>query len=364
MPTGASIEESMYDLGLLGDATEFHAPIDVAQSDAIVLSNALRQMLVIRGVEEIIADGVKENLIRCPCHLAIGQEACAVGVSLSLTPIDRCFGAHRSHGHFLALGGNPRGLFAEVLGKETGVSRGMGGSMHLIDRSIGLYGTVPIVGATIPIAVGAALASRMDNDGSVAVSFFGDGATEEGVFHESMNLASVLRAPVLFVCENNFFSSHLRIELRQPHDSIARFADVHRMPSRQVDGNDLVAVWKAADELLGPMRRHGGPAFLELVTYRWRGHVGWRDDEDVGVERKHDLPEWKLRDPISRLASGLDEAGYLSQNDVDQMIAEVQQELRDAWKDALGDRSPGPEALLERVYAADVERHVRRPGIQ
>jgi TPP-dependent pyruvate/acetoin dehydrogenase alpha subunit len=360
MLTGHEVSERRtHDLGSLADAAAFHDPIEIEQREPEVLLTALRRMLVIRRVEEIIADGVKDGIIRCPCHLAIGQEACAVGIALVLTPLDRCFGAHRSHGHFLALGGNARGLFAEVLGRDTGVSRGMGGSMHLVDRSVGLYGTVPIVSATIPIAVGAGLASKMDKDGSIAVSFFGDGATEEGVFHESMNLASVLRAPVLFVCENNLFSSHLRIGLRQPHDSTARFADAHKMPSRRVDGNDLLAVWTAAGELVTPMRESGGPAFIELVTYRWRGHVGWRDDEDVGVARKHDLPEWKRRDPIGRFATGLFSAGFLSEDELARMNKEIDDELRNDWDSALKDPTPEPSALLDRVYAHDATKEHR-----
>jgi pyruvate dehydrogenase E1 component alpha subunit len=191
---------------------------------------------------------------------------------------------------------------AEVQGKQTGASRGMGGSMHLIDRERGLYGTVPIVGGTIPIAVGAALAAKKDGKGAVAVSFFGDGATEEGVFHESVNLAAVLGLPVLFLCENNLFSSHLHIDARQPSDSVARFAEANRVPWQLVDGNDIVGCTNAVAEAVEPMRSGGGPRFIEAVTYRWRGHVGPREDEDVGVRRGEDLPLWKKRDPIRRLA--------------------------------------------------------------
>ena len=277
-------------LGALADSRHFHAPLALDESDVADAAMALRTMLRIRRAEERIADNVATGVIRCPCHLAIGQEAAAVGVARQLRTTDRAFGAHRSHAHFLAMGGSLEGLFAEVLGRDTGVSRGMGGSMHIRAQEVGFYGSVPIVGATIPIAVGAGLAAKMDRKGDVAVAFFGDGATEEGSFHESMNMAAVMGLPVLFVCENNLFASHLHISLRQPRDRIARFAEAHGVDSATVDGNDVVAVRRALE---APMRTwragRGGPFFLEAVTYRWRGHVGHREDLDVGVSRKDDL---------------------------------------------------------------------------
>lgn len=279
---------------------------------------------------------------------------------MQLTSTDRVFGAHRSHGHYLALGGSVYGLFAEVLGRQTGVSRGMGGSMHLIDRSIGLYGTVPIVGATIPIATGAALASKLQGDRSVAVSFFGDGATEEGGFHESMNMAAIMKLPVLFVCENNLFSSHLHIALRQPTSSTSRFAIAHGIQHRLLDGNDVVAVAQATRELLADMRDGAGPAFLELVTYRWRGHVGWRDDEDVGVSRGADLPAWKSRDPIARLVEGMRTAGLLTSDALAAEHAAVETIVSAAWQQAQADPFPDENATLARVFATDSGRQEGR----
>ena len=277
-------------LGPLADSAALHGPLQFLDGDdAASFVPAVARMLRIRLTEEKIGEGVADGTIKCPCHLAIGQEAAALGVALHLRKTDRAFGAHRSHAHFLAMGGSLHGLFAEVLGKDTGVSRGMGGSMHLLAREDGFFGSVPIVGATIPIAVGAGLAAKMDGTGDIAVSFFGDGATEEGAFHESMNLARVLDAPVLFACENNMYSSHLHIDLRQPSNSVARYATAHGVPSIVVDGNDVVAVARAVGEALVTMRAGGGPFMIECVTYRWRGHVGHREDEDVGVLRKHDL---------------------------------------------------------------------------
>jgi TPP-dependent pyruvate/acetoin dehydrogenase alpha subunit len=253
-------------------------------------------------------------------------------------------------------------LMAEIQGRDTGASRGMGGSMHLLDLAHGLYGTVPIVGATIPIAVGAGLAAKMEAKGDIAVSFFGDGATEEGVFHESANLAAVLQAPVLFVCENNMFSSHLHISLRQPSDSVSRYAEAHRIPSVCVDGNDLLAVERATAAAVAGLREGGGPQFLELVTYRWRGHVGPREDEDVGVKRKEDLSLWKRRDPIRRLADSLIAAGAVSEGALAEIWSEVRAEVDAAWAQAARDPYPEPGALLSRVYARSSPARPKRRG--
>jgi pyruvate dehydrogenase E1 component alpha subunit len=190
----------------------------------------------------------------------------------------------------------------------------------------------------------------MDGKGDIAVSYFGDGATEEGVFHESMNLAATLRLPVLFVCENNLFSSHLHISLRQPRDSVSRYATAHDIPAVRVDGNDVVAVAAAADDAIERMRREPGPAFIEAVTYRWRGHVGPRDDEDVGVRRKDDLVVWRKRDPVQRLYVALREAGDADSASLELIEREVLAEVAAAWAQAEQDPFPPPEALLSRVY--------------
>jgi pyruvate dehydrogenase E1 component alpha subunit len=232
----------------------------------------------------------------------------------------------------------------------------MGGSMHLIDIPNGLFGTVPIVGATIPIAVGAGIAAKMDGNSDMAVSFFGDGATEEGVFHESMNLAAVMKAPVLFVCENNFFSSHLHIGLRQPDSSVCRYAEAHRIGWARADGNDLAAVRAVTREAVEAIRAGEGPRFLELVTYRWRGHVGHREDEDVGVKRKDDLARWKLRDPISRLAVALEAGGALDRQTHKEYWATAHTVVEDAWAAATHDGYPPAKALLSRVYSGTMAK--------
>jgi pyruvate dehydrogenase E1 component alpha subunit len=288
------------DLGKLANSESLHEPIALGDMDRSLLVKQLRTMALIRLAEEKIGDEVAAGKIKCPCHLAIGQEAIPVAVSAHLRTSDHVFGTHRSHGHFLAQGGTVAELFAEVLGKVTGCSRGFGGSMHLYKQSTGFWGSVPIVSATVSLAVGAALAAKMRGQGDVGVAYFGDGAMEEGSVHESLNFATVYKTPMLFVVENNLFSSHLHIQLRQKYNSVARYAAANGMAWEVVDGNDPVALHKASQKLVERARSGEGPGFLEAVTYRWRGHVGPREDEDVGVQRKDDLARWKLRDPIRR----------------------------------------------------------------
>jgi pyruvate dehydrogenase E1 component alpha subunit len=337
-------------LGELAEPTALHAPLDILGSSGDLLKECLRKMLLIRRTEEEIGDRVATGEIVGPAHLAIGQEAVAVGVSQHLRSSDRVFGCHRSHSHYLALGGDVYALLAELLGKEDGCSRGMGGSMHLYAASEGLLGTVPIVSGTISLAVGAALAAKKDGKGDVAVAWFGDGATEEGAFHESLNLAAAWELPVLFVCENNLFSSHMHIELRQPTNKVARFAEANCLSTATVDGNDVVKVASIAEEMINHARDGNGPAFLEAITYRWRGHVGHREDQDVGVDRDGTLDEWKKRDPIQRLADALIEAGELTPSALEHLDAGISEEIAQGWKKAIAAAFPADEALLDSVY--------------
>lgn len=338
-------------LGSIADS-DYQAPaVDVAAFERQTLLGFLRDMLRIRFAEEAVATLVETGLARAPCHLGIGQEAIAVGVSHSLRKTDRVFGGHRSHSHYLALGGSVYQLLAEVLGKRDGTSKGMGGSMHLFGQDIGFYGSVPLVGATISIAVGAAIAARMDGTGDISVAYFGDGATEEGVFHESMNLAATFGWPVLFVCENNLFSSHLHIGLRQPTDRIGRYGEAHCVATRTVDGNDVTAMALAARELVAAMRQGQGPALLEAVTYRHRGHVGANADIDVGVQRKReDIEKWVRRDPIDRLVAAMRLSKQIDDAEYAQLQATLRQEVTDATARAEAAEYPPVSALLDLVY--------------
>ncbi len=316
----------------------------------------LERMLLIRRAEEAVAELVTSGEARCPCHLAVGQEACAVGVADAFRAGDRAFGAHRSHGHYLALGGDLDAMFAEILGKASGCSGGMGGSMHLVSPENGLLGTVPIVGATIPMAVGAALAAKLEGSGALAVSFFGDGATEEGVFHESMNLAATFTLPVIFVCENNLFSSHLHIALRQPSNCVARYALAHRVAYEILDGNDVCAVSGAASRAAVRARAGEGPTFLELVTYRWRGHVGPSEDIDVGVKRGEELKFWKQRDPLRRLSEAMIAAEMITAGEIDAMNEAAAARVQEAVGRARSAPYPPPSLVDECLY--DSSHHV------
>jgi len=255
-------------------------------------------MLRIRRAEEAIAEMVEHGEVRCPCHLSIGQEAVPAGVCAALRPGDTVWGGHRSHGHYLAQGGSLEGLFAEVLGKTTGCAGGRGGSMHLIAAEQGIPGTVPIVAGTIPLAAGAALAYKLRGEARVAVAFFGDGALEEGSVHETLNLAALYKLPMLFICENNLYSSHLHWSERRAADNLDQAGAFHSVPGTRVDGNDVEEVYDATRRAVALARSGAGPSFLECRTFRWRGHVGASADEDVGVRRRGELAAWLERDPI------------------------------------------------------------------
>ena len=325
--------------------------LDISSISPKELIEQLKAMVRIRQAEIKIAEMRKEGHIGGPVHLGAGQEAIAVGISAHLRKSDRIFSAHRSHAHLLALGSDVRKLFAELLGKSTGLTHGMGGSMHLWDQSNGFYGSVPIVAGTVPLAVGAGLAAKMQKSGDIAVAYFGDGAAEEGVVQESLNLASQLGVPVLFVCENNFFSSHMHISQRQPIQSVARFAEANNIVNEVVDGNNVIAVGAAASKLIAESRKSNVPVFLEVVTFRHYGHVDWREDIDVGVNRSaSEVEKWKSRDPIERLKNALVKNNLLNQDDLKNIYQDIDSEIERAWSTADSDPFPVTEDLLRTVY--------------
>lgn len=346
------MDEIPYSLHHLSSPSSKPTPCAAGEFDVDDLLEYCRQMLVIRCVEDKIAYGRKHGLIKGPVHLGVGQEAIPVGISKFLSPHDFVFGAHRSHGHLLALGSDIFGLFSEVLGRETGLSRGMGGSMHLIDQSVGFYGSVPIVAGTVSLAVGAAMASRLSYSNAISVAYFGDGACEEGVIHESLNLAALNKEPILFVVENNLFSSHMHISQRQPLESTSRFAASHNIPYMVLDGNNVVEVASAAKKLVAKARHGDGPAFIEAVTYRWYGHVDWRDDIDVGVNRSaQDLRMWREKDPILRLKNLLIEISALNDDSYASIVSAIVSIVDAAWERALSAPFPSDDSITKYVYS-------------
>ena len=313
------------------------------------LRNLYYQMVKIRIAEEQIAELLNNSEINCPTHLYTGQEAIAVGFCFPLRSTDYVFGNHRSHGHYLAKGGNLKAMMAELFGKETGCSHGRGGSMHIIDKQAGVLGTVPIVAGTIPLAVGTGLSAKLQSQSNVSVAFFGDGAVEEGTFHESMNFASLMKLPTIFVCENNFYSSHLNLLERRAKDNIIESSTLHGMPGHIVDGNNVFDVLEATKTAVRRARRGGGPSFIECRTYRWHGHVGPSWDMDVGVKRKSELEVWRKKDPLlivkrALLSQGLTETAFDSINQTAE--AEVASAIAFAKTEPL----PPKEQLLDNVF--------------
>jgi acetoin:2,6-dichlorophenolindophenol oxidoreductase subunit alpha len=308
-------------------------------------------MVRMRLFEERVAQLVEAHEIRTPCHLYIGQEAIATGVCAVLDALDYVWGGHRSHGHYLAKGGSLRAMMAELFGRATGCSGGRGGSMHLVAPEVGILGTVPLVAATIPLAVGAGLAAKLRRDGRVSVAFFGDGATEEGHFHESLNLAALFRLPVVFVCENNFYASHLQLFERRVADNILTAADLAGAAGTRLDGNDVEAVRAAAQEAVERARRGAGPTLLECRTYRWRGHVGPSWDTDVGVKRKDELQDWLPKDPIARTRIRLLEAG-ISEDECREIDRTAGAEVEDAVCFARESPYPDESDMTKHVWAA------------
>lgn len=283
-------------------------------------------MLKIRKVEEKIIALYSEQEIRCPVHLYIGEEAIAAGVCAALRKDDAIFTNHRSHGHYLAMGGNLKKFFAELYGKETGCSRGWGGSMHLIDREAGIWGGSAIVGGGIPLAAGAALSFKLKEENRIAVSFFGDGAVEEGTFHESLNFASLRKLPVIFVCENNLYASQTGLSRRESNPEIYKKAAAYNMPGERVDGTDAVAVYLAAE----CARCGGGPALIEAVAYRWKKHVGPEDDYAMGYRTKGELDAWKEKCPVKKMKERLLGDKILSEADFELMNVGLEREINEA----------------------------------
>jgi pyruvate dehydrogenase E1 component alpha subunit len=307
-------------------------------------------MVRIRKLEEKIATLISQGEIVCPCHLYTGEEAVATGVCAALKKEDWVFSTHRSHGHYIAKGGDMKALMAELYGKVGGASRGRGGSMHLASPDVGLPGSSAIVAGTIPVAVGAALAFSIKKKKSVSVAFFGDGALGEGVLYESFNYASLKKLPVVFVCENNFYSTHMPVTAFLANTDIYRKAEMFNMPGAVVDGNDVLEVFTAAKKAVEGARRGNGPALLECRTYRWRGHVGPSYDLDKGLRTREELSQWMRRCPVKALEKLLLEQGLVSATDRTKLLSDVRREVEEALNYARQSPYPKPGEITSNVF--------------
>ena len=317
------------------------------------LLGLFREMLRIRLVEEEIAAiyPIEEQEMRCPVHLSTGQEAVAVGVSAVLRREDQVVSNHRCHAHYLAKVGDLKAMLAELYGKAAGCCGGRGGSMHLFGSDAGMLLSLPIVGSSIPIGVGAALAFKQEARDNVCVVYLGDAALEEGVFHESANFAAVREVPAVFVCENNLYSVYTHLDERQPPRPLVEMGRAHGLPSCHVDGNDVRAVARAAAEAIDHARRGGGPSFIQADTYRWREHCGPSYDNDLGYRSEAEFEAWRERDPIARLRRRLTEDGVLDAGQEAEITAALAEEIAEAFAFAKAAPLPEPESAGEGVYA-------------
>jgi len=316
--------------------------------DPQLAARVVGKMWRIRLFEEAVDELFARGLMHGTMHLSIGQEASATGVCLAMREGDHLTSTHRGHGHCIANGADLNRMMAELLAKESGYCRGRGGSMHIADVAMGNLGANGIVGGGIPIAAGAALGLRMQGKDAVVVSFFGDGATNEGAFHEGLNLAAVWDLPVVFVCENNKYGMSMSTSLSTRVDNLAARGAAYGIPGVSVDGNNVQEVYEAATQAIERARSGDGPTLLEAVTYRWKGHS--KSDKNL-YRTREEIAEWKERDPIAAFLASVTEAQSLDK----EALAAIAQDAKEAVRESVrtGNAAPNSRAdeLLSAVYA-------------
>jgi TPP-dependent pyruvate/acetoin dehydrogenase alpha subunit len=303
----------------------------------------LFEMVRIRTYEETIAHRYHENKMRCPTHLSTGQEGVPAVMSCLLTRQDLAVSTHRPHAHYLSKGGDGRRFIAELYGKATGCAAGKGGSMHLIDLSVGFKGSTAIVGNTIPVGVGLALAQKLDESQNLTCIYLGDAAVEEGCFYEAANFAALKKLPVLFACENNQYSVYTHLNNRQPNNR--RIYEMIRglgIESTLTNGNDVVAAYHVTKQAIESVRRGHGPQFVEYTTYRWREHCGPNFDNHIGYRTEKEFLEWQKRDPIETYRQTLLSTKLLTDDEYREMSSYAQREVDEAFRFA--EESPFPDA--------------------
>ena len=313
------------------------------------LLDMYRQMLAIRFFEETVFELYGQNLVPGTIHLYAGEEAAAVGVCANLRKDDYVTSTHRGHGHCIAKGARLDKTMAEILGRKTGYCKGKGGSMHIADFSVGMLGATAVVGAGIPIATGAGLSIKLRGTDQIAICFFGDGASNQGTFHEGINMAAVWHLPVVFVCENNLYAMGTRQTRVMLIDNIADRAAGYGIPGVVVDGNDVLAVYEAARVAVERARQGGGPTLMECKTYRLRGHSRF---DPAAYRPKDEVIEWLRKDAIARFQAKLLEMGIITEAEVQRTVEKARNDVEEATKFALESPFPEPAEALEDVYAA------------
>jgi pyruvate dehydrogenase E1 component alpha subunit len=307
-------------------------------------------MLRIRLTEEKLIELHPEQLMKSPHHYYNGQEAVAVGVSAALKKDDCVFSTHRSHGHYIAKGGDLGKFMAEMYCKLDGCSKGKGGSMHLIDTSVGHMGSSAIVSGSIPIATGAGWAFQLQNKKNVAVSYFGDGAADEGVLYESLNFAALKKLPVIFVYENNFFASFSKVSARQALEEIAERANAFGVKGIKIDGNDAIEVYNTTKEAVKRAKEGKGPTLIEATTYRFKGHCGVDNDIDPKLRTQEELDCHLEKCPIINLRDYLIKSNFLTKEEDKEIKEKLNKQIQDAVEFGRNSPLPGKEELLKDVF--------------
>ena len=307
---------------------------------------------LIRRIELEISKRYPENKMRCPVHLSIGQEACAVGVCENLKETDRLYSTHRCHAHYLAKGGSPNKMIAEIYGKKTGCCHGRGGSMHLFDEDVGMVSSIPIVSSSIAIAAGNALAMTFGKKNkNITVVIFGDGAIEEGIFYETLNFSIIKKLPILFVCENNLYSIMTHISERQPKKFIENINKLYNISFAKCDGNKIDVVYKTSKNLINNIRSGRGPALLLLDTYRHKEHCGPNDDINLGYRSKKEFNNWIKKDPLVYCKKLINKSFANSKNLITKIDLENEKICKKSFLFAEKSSLPSPASIKLNIYS-------------
>ncbi len=317
-----------------------------------ILVGLYRDMLRIRRIEEAIESRYHEDEMKSPIHLVMGHEAISVGSCSTLKIDDLIYCGHRTHGHYLAKGGSLKGMLSELYCRANGCSGSRGGSMHLLDKSVGMAGSSAIVAGAIPIATGAALSFQLKQQDRVSVAYLGDAATEEGACWEAVNFAALKKLPVIFFCENNFFSVCSPLEVRQPPNvEIYRKAEGFGLPAVQIDGTNILDVYDSTQEAVARARKGDGPTFIEALTYRWRGHGGAGDDSASGYRDPEEVQHWEQYCPVDGFYDYLIKMNLYSKAEKDLAEKEIKEEIEEAFDFAISSPNPQEIDLYTHVYS-------------